>query len=407
MVTKKVSRTRLLRTATGALKPPGAGAQYNAPESYLGTGVQSLMSTGHPVSRLGKGQDIGGPFVTQRQDYGGGDQNFHLYRPLAPTGYHYKGVQTIKASFNSAHFPDALASSDSDLNQKGATAIARCEPTNPAFSTSTFLGEVLREGVPKMIGQGTFESKGRYFHSLGDEYLNVQFGWAPFKRDVEKFLHAVTHSTEVLRQYRRDSGKNIRRRYVFPSDTPESKTVELSDSYPAPLLPTSLYLTGHGPGKLRYTDSSSTRTWFSGCFTYYSNFGDSQFDKMMQYYEKAQRLLGIEITPEVLWNLTPWSWAADWFTNAGDVLHNISALAFHGLVIRYGYIMETTTVTRVYNLDDIWYTSEPWSHGFSQTFSTTRKVRGVANPFGFGVKMEDLSPYQISILAALGISRSG
>jgi hypothetical protein len=37
----------------------------------------------------------------------------------------------------------------------------------------------------------------------------------------------------------------------------------------------------------------------------------------------------------------------------------------------------------------------------------TTQQRTAANPFGFGVKPGDLSPRQLSILAALGISLRG
>lgn len=391
-------------TVTGSQKPPGG--TWPAPTPYARSGWQTTISEGHPVYLLGKTRsDIGGPFSTQTTEYPGTDQNFWLYRPGIPLGYQYKGVQTIKASFNLGDFPLSAASGTDVLNALGSTAIARVEPTSPVFSASQFLGE-LREGVPRIVGGSVFRDETARFRSLGGEYLNVEFGWVPFKSDVDSFLYAVKNSHDILFQYQRDSGKNIRRRYNFPDTNTPPVVTDVGTAYPAPLLASALYASGHGAGKLSYTTTVNKRQWFSGCFTYHLDMGTSQADKLIRHYQEAQKLYGVGITPETLWNLTPWSWAADWFANTGDVLHNISAQAFNGLVIRYGYMMEESIVTKTWNLSDIWYTSEPYSHTFTQTFRTITKQRVPATPFGFGLNWDGFSTSQLAILAALGISRS-
>jgi hypothetical protein len=43
--------------------------------------------------------------------------------------------------------------------------------------------------------------------------------------------------------------------------------------------------------------------------------------------------------------------------------------------------------------------------GCSSGFEVVTKRRTEANPFGFGVSWKGLSPFQLSIAAALGISR--
>jgi len=65
---------------------------------------------------------------------------------------------------------------EGQMNTFGTKAIARTAPTNPAFQGATFLGE-LREGAPRMIGSGLLKSKARDLRKVGDEYLNVEFGW--------------------------------------------------------------------------------------------------------------------------------------------------------------------------------------------------------------------------------------
>jgi hypothetical protein len=122
----------------------------------------------------------------------------------------------------------------------------------------------------------------------------------------------------------------------------------------------------------------------------------------------AKEILGVDLTPEVVWNLTPWSWAVDWFSNVGDVLSNISDTIDDSLLMRYGYIMEHTivrdTYTRKYDRP-FWDKSVLLDSGVSLVTET--KLRRRANPFGFGMSWEGLSPKQLSILASLGITRSG
>jgi len=118
----------------------------------------------------------------------------------------------------------------------------------------------------------------------------------------------------------------------------------------------------------------------------------------------AKNVFGLNISPDVLWQLAPWSWAVDWFSNTGDVIQNISQRATDGLVMRYGYLMENTITEDSYTRP-----VSPFKNGSPSgtiTLITESKVRRRANPFGFGVSWSGLSPKQLSIAAALGLSRS-
>lgn len=342
---RKKSRYRDFGQVSAAQKPPNG--TFPAPTRYLRRAMQETWSQGHRLpKRWGDSvTDVGGPFNTvDHQMYGGRDY-FSLFRPGVPLGYQYKGIQAIKAAVDSDDFPDDASSSTAELWSKGATAIARCEPTNPIFSASQFLGE-LREGVPRYIGSDLLRQKVRRYRGLGNEYLNVEFGWVPFISDFRSLRDATTKSHEILAQYERDSGKKIRRSYRFPNEIQPPTVVDRGTAYPAPTLASVLYKVGAGPGSLKYTEYVSKETWFDGCFTYHLDMGTSARDKLYRHYQEAQKLYGIELTPETVWNLTPWSWAADWFGNTGDILHNISAQAFDGLVMYYGYIMEKTIIRR-------------------------------------------------------------
>jgi hypothetical protein len=127
-------------------------------------------------------------------------------------------------------------------------------------------------------------------------------------------------------------------------------------------------------------------------------------DQLALHVRLADRLLGITPTPDRIWELTPWSWFVDWFTNTGDILSNVRAFLLDGLVMQYGYMMKEVKVTRVISLDG-GTTSSGSSVSCSSTIEHTVQQRREANPFGFGLTWDGLSPYQISILGALGLTR--
>jgi hypothetical protein len=157
-------------------------------------------------------------------------------------------------------------------------------------------------------------------------------------------------------------------------------------------------LFGH-EGKTIRTRKTSTRQWFSGAFTYHLPIDNL---KIMGPNDVRRRgLINFDLTPETLWNLAPWSWAVDWFVPVGDLIGNLQDWSTDGLVMRYGYCMEHSVTTDTYN-----YIGQGGQYVGAIRLSTESKVRIQANPFGFGMSWESLSPRQLAIVAALGLSRS-
>jgi hypothetical protein len=367
------------------------------------TGKEDLVTTyGHPIKFLGDGGDTGGEFFCKKHSYEEWTNlPFDILHSSGP--YRYTGPQYARlATVTPSNFPELHPSDIFDLNAFGSTAIARCTPTNPVADLSTFLGE-LHEGIPRLVGSDFFKGRARLAKSAGSEYLNLEFGWKPLVADVRKFARAVRDRDAILAQYVRNSGKVIRRRFRTPPIV-EVTVEHSSGEVPVPVLVTQLYDDYHGD--LTITTTHTTSRWFSGGFTYYLK--DSLLDgpRRKGWFQKANHLLGIRLTPETLWNLTPWSWAADWFANAGDVYHNIGAFQSDGLTMAYGYVMEQRSIRRNYSLTGIRYKSFPDPVNFEQTLVTTTKKRVQATPYGFGLNpLVDFSSRQQAIVAALGLSR--
>lgn len=279
--------------------------------------------------------------------------------------------------------------SDEELFALGGTAVARTEPTNPSFSLSQTIGELRQEGLPKApdLRMRTSVDIAR---KSGANYLNVEFGWMPLVNDVRSFATSVRDADDILRKYHQQSGKGQRRQYAFPSLYDQK--VDVCNFSFSPAITTIGFAQGTQMQRI------TQRTWFSARYVYHIPVGDDQRDKLARWGSDARKLLGIDIDPETLWNLTPWSWAVDYFGTTGDLMHNISALGRDGLVMSYGFIMCHTrkeTIREGRNTAG-WITSKR-----EEEFKTRR----VASPYGFGVDSDGLTSKQVAVLAALGLSR--
>jgi hypothetical protein len=246
-----------------------------------------------------------------------------------------------------------------------------------------------------------WQSRAQVARNAGSEYLNVQFGWSPLINDVKSFAHTVTHAHSVIEQYKRGIGRPIRREYRFPTVSESKEKVISTGARPSMPLASTWF---RNDGTLIETESVVRERWFSGCFTYYFPTEILGSKKLGDYAILAVRL-GLTPTPEVLWQVAPWSWAVDWFSNTGDVITNWSNFHTHGLVMLYGYMMEHSIVRKTRTLVGCTplLESAPPISDVSLVIET--KVRRKANPYGFGVSWDGLTSFQASILAALGISR--
>jgi len=388
---------------------------FNFPSSLQGS--QVTVSESHPSWRLVKdvdktyAGDIGGSFRTQKS-YVDGETPLRHYEGREELGTQFYLITTYDGpvtpfSFAGVSFPAADSSPDWALDAVGATAIARCKPTNSIADLSTFLGELKAEGLPRLIGASTWRSKAKKATKLpGSEYLNVEFGWKPLVSDVRAIAQAIAFATTVLKQYERDSGKVVRRRYEFPTKEEYSEEL-ISINQRARTWPGSSSLQSEFPplGKVMCLKYRRTDQWFSGAFQYHLPSGYDARNRMDRIALKAKTSLGLTLTPDVLWNLAPWSWAVDWFSNLGDVIDNASDWASDGLVMKYGYVMEHKFFSDTYIFDG----PTGLKSGLAPaplTLVTETKVRRQANPFGFGLNWDGLTPRQLAIAASLGINRT-
>jgi len=414
------TRTRVVEPPRGSGKGTQWGLRFGSSYSQGGSittdlsGIQTTVSEGHPFrskrssSRRPEG-DVGGPFSTTKSYIASGIDHISAHvgvsgaGPNAFAAYSGPTMVCIPSFAGKIQFPPNNVISESALDAIGAEAIARCKPTNSVADVSTFLGETLKDGIPSIMGSQLWKDRTDLARKAGSEYLNYQFGWRPLVNDVTKFANGVKNASAVLAQYERDAGKVVRRRYNFPLSITTEEIDFGADFQHQLMFPFNTdFSLGNGRKAKRTREIVHSR-WFSGAFTYYLPSGYDSRNAMDRYALLADRL-GVSLTPQTLWNLAPWSWAIDWFSNTGDVLSNVSDFITGGLIMRYGYMMDHTIVKDTYTQGvSGLHPSVPLAKPL--VIVTETKIRRQANPFGFGVQWNALSTFQTSILAALGLTK--
>lgn len=412
-LTLRIPRAGMFRTPSGTI----LGDQF----PYERTGSQITESIGHKRAKNGKFYE-GGPFYTAKLEIKTPTIPATLYQnPAGITkqekGNVYRGpiytwiplaeVTTDLDSFKKSRLkPDY-----SGLDTYGAEAIDLCKPTNPNADFGIALGEIVKDGgLPIPLIQ-TWRQQALTAKAAGSEYLNAVFGWLPLISDIEDTAKSIKDYNTILDNYHRSSGSNVRREFSFDTEREESTAIVGSANESVAggpegsgALTKQINRPGGQQGTMTRTTTKEVRRWFSGCFTHQSAGDNDTVQNMLGVNTDAEKLLGVSLTPDLLWELTPWSWAVDWFSNAGNVISNVGAFVQAGLVMRYGYIMEETIIKKTYTLSNAGFKSYNGPVPPAE-MTLTVKRRTEANPFGFGLTWDGLSPTQMLITAALGITR--
>lgn len=388
----------------------------------VGGEKQITVSESHRRNPKTGHYDAGGPFYTSRvTDF---SKFGHLNRSYSFTANRwYTGpvggrrptsteMAAIGYKNTSKSYGDKMESS---MISDGTTAISLCNPINSASDLGVSLAEAHREGLPSIPGVPTWKERTRILRGAGSEFLNAEFGWLSLVSEIGDVVKAARTSRDIMNQYHHGEGRNTHRRFDFPLDR-YYQEMDVGVVIPRFVGPPTSFESGI-PDRITPTAKVSllreTKRWFEGCFTYALPSSTNSWRKALGFGSNADQLFGLALSPDILWELTPWSWAVDWFSNAGEVVNNVTNFGLAGLVMRYGYMM-TETVERV-SLDIGPY---PWlgksdsgkainrySDPCSAGYESVTKRRVPASPFGFSVGWEGLSPTQLAITAALGITR--
>lgn len=389
------------RFREGKWKKEGVGAASNS----VFKGKQITVSSGHAKGHDGRYHE-GGPFFTSRAEFvvptisvhaegvGGGIPTRYIGPIHTPTPDAFNAVPGCVANQNQ---------DSSYLDPVGATAIHIIDPTNPNAQFGIALGEVLHDRYIPIPAIQSWRRRTQAAKSAGSEYLNAVFGWLPLVRDMKNTAQSVKDGNRIMENYKAASGTLVHREFSFDDIVSENASI-ISETARAVYSANSIVGAINDPGTvLIRTVKNTTKRWFSGSFTYTSG-SNTDLKKCLGIGAEADKLFGLSLTPDIVWELTPWSWAIDWFTNTGDVISNATSFALAGLVMKYGYVMEETTSEITYSMPVSAVKGVRAAPPPAKVIIITKRRRP-ANPFGFGITWEGLSPTQLAITAALGITR--
>jgi hypothetical protein len=389
--------------------------------SDLRNEAQTIMSQSNPVQYLGKKghpEEIGGPFESYKvravldswnpeTAWSTSSGRSASFIPMAaPELGTVLNVVTPVSGYNPGETSQVMAKiktlvppriSDNTLDVWGTQVIASITPTNPVADLSTTLAELASEG--KFFELPSEKS------TLSGGYLNYQFGVAPtvgFAKDLRK---AVENRDAIISQYERDAGKRIRRQFN-PPPIVDTTVKQVRTSAP-------LYAYGLGTvaadvgsiGTCTVTTKTQTWYWFSGAFTYYIPKRDSVEGDLARL-DKLYGVNPLNNLAGTAYELTPYSWLVDYFASAGAYQKNIDAFRQDGLVMPYAYVMADQTITQEFQWVGLvrkGATTVTRTFGGRLVKQTSQRRR--ATPYGFGKSSSSLTTKQLSILAALGISR--
>jgi hypothetical protein len=414
------------------------GGPWGAQFAYLENdkehfSAQSEYDTGHEFDTISRSL-ICTPTLDHK--WSSGSTEYHYAGPLVadiPTYGAYGAWPSPPSSVNAAYY--------------GPAAIAACAPTHPLVSLAVDLAEFKSEGAritgaallkhaergksltpvkypTKRFGKRRANGKrvlvpgtsgfDRSPISTGattaaEEYLNWQFGLNPILRDSRTVLENILDSEDLLEQYRRNSGKLQHRSFRFPL-----QRTTIYDGAPtiggvAPSSASSYMQSfGFAPGgrfgSWKESVVQTTDIWFRGAFTYYLP-PDTKGVDIARREQEFNYLFGTRVTPEVLWNLQPWSWFIDWNVNIGQNIANAERLSSDGLVMKYGYLMCTQTIDHTVTVGNV-RLNDGTSRPCTTIFRIQRKQRVKASPFGFSLNPSSFSARQWAILGSLGYTKA-
>lgn len=357
------------------------------------------------------------------------------YRPTARTGYldianpkilgnqwRFTGPTVIPGTVSGLKLPTYFSRAGELANlalRWGAVGWDRTRPTKPSVDIARFAGELRQlPSMPfKAIGAALRSTAGApmavrnraVVSALGSEYLNARFGWEPFISDVLKMLKFTHDAKQRVNNFRRLwNGETLRRRITLIDETTNSTPTTTVVTSGARAYVQHLNL-GSWHGTVSKGSFTRMKVWYSAAYrsTHFmpNPYSEPGLDKIYN------QLLGTRPTLATVYALTPWTWLGDWFTNMGSVMNNLFDPGLNWFAAKYAFLMctlETGSWIEV-SLANTNPTYHPILNGaphMRAESGSVHKYRKFVSPFGVGVDMAQLTPYQVSIAAALGASRT-
>lgn len=181
-----------------------------------------------------------------------------------------------------------------------------CRPTmQTRANMSVFLAELtdvkrMFEIIPKRhFSLSDWPSVLKYANG---QHLNYNFGWKPFVRDLKAFSKAKTTFDDRLNRFISDQNKNLDR--SWSDETEISEVVER--------------VTVNTSWRWRMSISGSIKQRSQFRYTYSTPYSDGDLR-----WRAWMDSLGLDLSPQNVWAVLPWSFVVDWFFDVSKCLGSL------------------------------------------------------------------------------------
>jgi len=285
------------------------------------------------------------------------------------------------------------------LEQASAFVFAREGGDTPRMLKTTAKGF---SDIWKLMG-GSTSSRIMDPKKIADQFLNQQFGWKPFLSDLRKFDDVIQNSARYIENISNRNGLWTRKRVTLEDVSTDVRIASGTGVSLAPVLPGE-YFSSQPTWEVR--EITRSHAYAVGKFYYYNPAFDKSLADNLSGWNHAMRaitLAGARPTPSNVYKSIPWTWAIDWVSNVGLHVDFISDMLVDSVACQYLYVMKTETKIRRY-IQYLPFPSRPLTLTFDRFTESKQRQEGTG-PYGFSLSWDDLTPRQLAIAAALGISR--
>jgi len=254
--------------------------------------------------------------------------------------------------------------------------VVKTNPSRPVVDLSVSIAE-LRE-LPKLIQKEGDD----LIRKWGKQTLSREFGWVPLVKDLRKLATIRDDVVKRMNEIKRLREEKGLRRTIDLWAGSSSGTFDV-------ITQSGYKLIVH-----HYLDYT-TQTKIRGHIVWTPD--DLGITEGRYLLRTIDAVLGLKLDMSTLWNLMPWSWIIDWFSNLGDILEGNRNIigASHGQV----QLMEhsITTIQGKSNYPDGVITP------FFGKLETKNRRRFSGSPID--VQLPFLTNRQITILGAIAVTR--
>lgn len=278
-------------------------------------------------------------------------------------------------------FPGPSETDKARLAEEAFNAFFQQMPQEVSLPNFVWELQELKDMIPK-IEEGLTKT-------VAGGYLTYSFGYLPFVSDITKLRHLSKTVADRLAYLRRTWGRETRVSYEGVFDVPDrtASTIGQIDGF----------------GSHSYTLPGYTGYYRAGGYLYHKLNDLYGVEGTLRGFAGA---LGLNNPVGVLWEATPYSFVADWFTRSKEVVNHLAVQPYEG-------VWEVRRLTHSFSWGGAWHMNLIYDggNGVTRVFAMEDGIsklyaRGLGLPVSSSVfSQEGLDPRQQLLAGALLASR--